>query len=238
MRNILLVFLLTFCLTEINYSFSQQNNFNTWNELLSKNVNKDGIVNYKNLKKESAKLDEIIQNIKKNSPENSWSNNEKKAFWINAYNVFTVKLILDKYPLKSIKDLSFGGKSAWDYKWIEIGESKLSLNDIENTKLRKAFNDPRIHFLINCASFSCPIILNKAITSENVESLLIQQTKSFLNDKKRNKISEEKAEISELFSWYKEDFGDIIKFINKYSTVKLNEKANISYLPYNWNLNE
>ena len=218
--------------------FCQQTNNEIWTNLLKKYVSSDGKVNYKGLKKESKKVDEYISQLKKNIPLTTWSSNEKKAYWINTYNAFTIKLVLEKYPLKSIKDLTFNGKSAWDYKWIEIGENKLSLNDIENNKLRKNFNDPRIHFILNCASFSCPLLLNKAFTSENIDDLLTQQTKIFINDKLKNKITSSKIEISEIFSWYKEDFENVIMFLNKYSSVKIDEKATITYLPYNWSLND
>lgn len=217
---------------------AQKPNHDNWSALLKKYVSGEGKVNYKGLKKDVAKVDAYIDDLKKNTPEGSWNSNEKKAYWINAYNAFTVKLILNKYPLASIKDLSFEGKSAWDYKWIELGGNKLSLNDIENNKLREGFKDARIHFVINCASYSCPVLLNKAITAENIEELLTAQTKRFLADKTRNKIAADKVQVSELFKWYSKDFGDLITFLNKYASVKINADAAISYMEYKWTINE
>jgi hypothetical protein len=236
MKNLIYITFLAFSFSQ--FSIAGQPNHDNWSNLLKKYVSSEGKVNYKGFKKEESKVDDYIADLKKNDIESSWSSNEKKAYWINAYNAFTIKLILTKYPLKSITDLKFDGKSAWDYKWIELGGSKLSLNDIEKTKLIKGFGDARVHFLINCASFSCPILINKAITSSNVESLLSSQTKKFFSDKSRNKISEDKIEVSEIFKWYKDDFGNVIDFINKYSSVKVKSDASISYMNYNWNLNE
>lgn len=234
MKNLLLLAALTF----FGFSYADKPNHDNWSALLKKHVSADGKVSYKGLKKDLSSVDAYIADLKKNAPEASWTSNEKKAYWINAYNAFTVKLILNKYPVKSIKDLKFDGKSAWDYKWIEIGDAKLSLNDIENKKLREAFKDPRIHFVINCASYSCPILLNKAVTADKVDAMLTEQTKKFLADKTRNKITAEKVEVSELFKWYADDFGDLITFLNKYAAVKIKSDAPISYLTYNWNINE
>jgi hypothetical protein len=219
-------------------TFSQSLNHTIWNDLLKKHVSKEGKVNYKELKKEKEKLEEYYKELKKYSPVNSWSENENKAYWINAYNFFTIKIIIDKYPLKSIKDINIKGKSAWDHKWIELNNEMLSLNDIEHNKLRKIYNDPRIHFLLNCGSFSCPILFNEAINFNNIEKLLEQQTKKFLSDQNRNKITLDNAEISEIFNWYKEDFGSLVKFINKYHNVNIDENTKISFLKYNWSLNE
>lgn len=219
-------------------AFAEKPNHENWSVLLKKYVNAEGKVNYKGLKKDISKVDDYIEDLKKNAPESAWSNSEKKAYWINAYNVFTIKLILTKYPIKSITDIKTDGKDAWTHKWIEIGGAKLSLNDIEKTKLIKGFGDARVHFLINCASFSCPILINKAVTADNVEKLLGEQTKKFFADKSRNKISADKIEISEIFKWYKDDFGDVLEFINKHSAVKVNKDAEIKYMNYNWNINE
>ncbi|MFT6716812.1 MAG: hypothetical protein ACJA0Q_001460, partial [Saprospiraceae bacterium] len=169
--------------------------------------------------------------------EKIWSKNEQLAFWINAYNAFTVKLILNNYPTKSINDLT----KPWDEKFFSIGGIKMNLNHIEHKILRVKFKEPRIHFAIVCASFSCPKLSNKAFTAKNVQVQLATLTKGFVNDTKRNKITANKIEISEIFNWFKGDFtkkGSLIEFLNKYSNVKINAKAKVSHLKYNWSLNE
>ncbi len=219
-------------------AFAGKPNHDNWNALLKKHVNSSGKVNYANFKKDMTLLDAYITDLKTNTVASDWSANEKKAYWINVYNAHTIKLVLTKYPIKSINDLKFDGKSAFDYKWIEIGGAKLSLNDLESTKLRTPFKDPRIHFAINCASGSCPILLNKAFTADNVEASLTDLTKKFLADKTRNKISKDKLEVSKIFEWYKDDFTGVTTFISKYSGVTVSSKATITYLEYDWSLNK
>ena len=169
-------------------------------------------------------------------PNNSnWSKDEKLAFWINAYNAYTIKLINDNWPLKSIKDI----ENPWTGNLYPVGGEFVSLNDIEHKVLRK-MQEPRVHFAIVCASYSCPKLLNEAYTADKIESQLSAQTKSFVNDTKRNKITASKAELSEIFNWFKSDFtanGTLIEFINKYSTVQINKDAKISHLTYDWSLN-
>lgn len=207
-----------------------------WNELLKKYVSTSGSVNYKGFKTDKLKLEAYIDELQKNAPQSSWSKNKKMAYWINVYNVFTVKLIVDNYPTTSITKLE-GGKP-WDKKFIAIAGKSYSLGDVENNILRK-MGDARIHFAINCASVSCPILLNKAYTETNVQALLKQQTKGFLNNTSKNKISENSAQLSKIFEWYAADFesyGGVLGFIGKYKTVSTSAK--ITYLEYDWNLNE
>ena len=209
-----------------------------WNSLLKVNVSNAGNVNYKGFQKSEAKLDAYLNSISNGSYDDKiWSKNEQLAFWINAYNAFTVKLILNNYPTKSINDIT----SPWDKKFFKIGGTKMNLNQIEHKILRVKFNEPRIHFAIVCASFSCPKLHNEAFTGKNTQSLLASLTKGFVNDTKRNKIAADKIQISELFNWFKGDFtkkSSLIEFLNQYSNVKINANAKVSHLPYNWSLNE
>jgi len=211
-----------------------------FNSFLAKNVSSSGVVNYAGMKADRAGLDSYLSYLESTTPDSSWSANKTKAFWINAYNAYTIDLILDNYPLKSITDLSFSGSSAWDYKFANIGGKKYSLNYIEKDYLLPTFNDPRIHVGVNCASFSCPQLANFAFTESNVDAKLESLMKVFINDTSRNKLSEKKVQISEIFKWYPSDFtanGTIIDYINKYANTPVSAKAKISYLPYNWNLN-
>lgn len=213
-----------------------------WDALVQQHVSSSGIVDYKGFKRDQAKLSAYLKELESNVPKASWSKNESMAYWINAYNAYTVQLMVNKYPLKSITDLKFNGKSAWDYKWIKIGTETLSLNDIEHIKLRKNYSDPRIHFAVNCASFSCPVLLNSAYKADKLSTQLETQAKVFINDPKRNQINTNGGKISKIFEWYKDDFTSngksIIDYINRYSKTKIKPGSNISYLNYNWNLNE
>ena len=232
------LFTFIFLLTSISISFAAKPSHSEWDELLKKHVNGSGKVNYTNFKKDVAKLDAYIKILKDNAPESDWSANEKKAFWINCYNAHAIKLVISKNVTKSINDLKVDGKGAFDYDFIEVGGTKMSLNDLETNKLRKAFKDGRIHFAVNCASISCPTLYNKAFTADNVESNLSMLAKKFISDKSRNKISADKAELSKIFDWYKEDFGNVVDFINKYSSLKMKAETKITYLEYDWNLNK
>lgn len=212
--------------------------YQAFDELLKKYVSDKGNVNYKGFKSESAKLDEFCKLLEANPPKDSWTTAQKKAFWINAYNAMIIKLVIKHYPVTSVKKVVKAGKP-WNLKFFKIGDIE-DLDGIEHKILRK-MGDPKIHVGINCASFSCPKLNNKAFTADNVDSELEALMKVFVNDPTKNKITAGKLELSEIFNWFKEDFtkkGTLIEFLNKYSTVKINSSASISHMKYNWNLNE
>ncbi|MFK7813026.1 MAG: DUF547 domain-containing protein [Maribacter sp.] len=207
-----------------------------WNSLLSKYVNDKGDVNYKAFQNDSAALNEYLNFLAENSPVKGWSKNEKLAYYINLYNAATVKLILDNYPTNSIKDI----KNPWGKDWVKTGDGLISLGDIEHKILRE-MNEPRIHFAINCASYSCPKLLNKAFTASKMEAQLQSVTLDFINDKSRNIISKEKLQLSNIFKWYKKDFtenGSLADYIKPYTAIEIDADTNIDYLKYDWNLNE
>ena len=207
-----------------------------WNALLTANVSNTGKVNYNGFKGSQTKLNAYLDKLKSNPPVASWSRNEKMAYWINAYNAFTVKKIVDNYPLGSIQELS-GGK-VWDDKWINIGDKSYSLNEIENGILRPTYKDARIHFAVNCAAKSCPSLHNRAFTAGNIESKLASLTKKFVNNADFNTITAGKVTVSKIFDWYASDFGDLKEFLNKYSNTPINADAAVDYTEYNWSLNE
>ena len=208
----------------------------SWNSLLKKYVDNDGNVNYKSFKNDDAKLQTYLDFLAKNKPTADWSKNEKLAYYINLYNAATVKLILDNYPTKSIKYL----RSPWGKKWVKIGDKLHSLGGIEHKILRK-MNEPRIHFAINCASYSCPKLVNSAFTANKMEEQLVKATKDFINDTTRNQFNDSNAKLSEIFKWYKGDFtedGTVLEYINKHGGKPIDTKSKISYLNYDWSLNE
>ncbi|HCM76457.1 MAG TPA: DUF547 domain-containing protein [Cytophagales bacterium] len=216
-----------------------------FDKLLKIHVLEDGRVNYKGFIKDSVEFNKYLKTLSKNPPnEKTWSTNEIKAFWINAYNAFTIKLIIDNYPVKSIKDLGgsiYKVNTPWDIQFIKIGNETYDLNNIEHGKLRRAYNDPRIHFAVVCASKSCPKLFNEAFNAARLEQQLDQAGRDFLSNSFRNKITSQKAEISSIFKWYKGDFtekGSLIDFLNKYAPVTINSNASISYLDYDWSLND
>jgi hypothetical protein len=207
-----------------------------WDELLKKYVDDSGGVNYAALKKERNQLKGYLSYLGQHVPDPSAvSEEERLAYWINVYNAFTVELILEHYPLKSIRDIGDG--NPWDAKWIDLGGKKYSLNQIEHEIIRPRFGEPRIHFAVNCAAKSCPPLLNTAWTGENLSANLQEVTEAFINNSSYNKISRSRLSLSRIFDWYEEDFESIAGFVSKYAHIAVNSNAKISYLEYDWALN-
>ncbi len=218
-------------------SFGQNVDYKNYASFLKKYVSNSGNVNYDKIKTNKSELETIVNQFTEAKPSDKWSKNEKMAYYINIYNVFTIKAIIDNYPTKSIKDIS----NVWDKKTISQGKILYSLSEIENKILRK-MGDSRIHFAINCASYSCPKLENEVFVSEKLEKQLEKATNEFVNDKSKNTISEKEIKISNIFDWYsgdfKDDAGSVIDFLNKYSITKIDKKAKTKYLDYNWSLNK
>lgn len=223
-------------------SLQAQPSHSSFDALLKKHVSASGIVDYKGFKADKAQLTSYLNLLSKEYPSSKWSEKERMVFWINAYNAYTIKAIIDHYPVKSITEIKpSGAESVWKLKNINIGGKKVSLDAIENEILRVEFDEPRIHFAINCASVSCPPLRNEAFVADRLEAQLTEQTRKFFKDTSRNKLSASSAQLSQIFNWFKADFtkhGSLVDFVNKYSSVKLNKDAKITYLEYDWNLNE
>jgi Protein of unknown function, DUF547 len=217
-----------------------------WDALVKKHVGADGFVDYKGFILDSLALNKYLNLLETAHPsDKNWSRNEQMAYWINAYNAYTVQLIVRNYPVKSIKDIKRGlafVNSVWDIKFIKIQGYTYDLNNIEHNILRPVFKDARIHAAVNCASYSCPKLLNEAYTPDKLEAQLDLSMRNFVNDPLRNRITAEKAEISEIFKWFSGDFerdaATVRAFLNRYAAVKLTEKTPIGHLDYNWALNE
>lgn len=213
----------------------QKVDYSTWDKLLKKYVDDQGNVDYKNFRKEIGLLNSYLEQQTKNPVSEYDTKESKLVYYINLYNAATVKLILDNYPLGSIKDL----KGPWNRQVVTIRNKQLSLGDIEHNILRK-MDEPRIHFAINCASYSCPKLLNEAFTVEKLEDLLEKSARTFVNDPKRNVITKEKAMLSQIFKWYKKDFTNKVSltdYINQYSTIKITKETSIEFINYDWRLN-
>jgi hypothetical protein len=181
---------------------------------------------------------------------------EVMAFWINAYNLLTLDLILRHYPLKSIKDIRRDKR--WFWKGWVISGKKVSLDEIEHQILRP-MGDPRIHFAINCASVSCPVLSDKLYDGNDLDIQLTEATRVFLRDQMRGMTFKTRNSflgfgepitevyISKLFNWFAEDFdvipGGVLGFIRRYATDEMNiklkgfESSDLRFLSYDWNLN-
>jgi hypothetical protein len=216
-----------------------------WTALLKKHVGADGLVDYQGFVRDSLLLNSYLDLLATHHPAKHWTREQQMAYWINAYNAFTVKLIVDHYPVASIKDIKRGipfVNSVWDVKFIRIGSETYDLNVIEHQILRKEFGDARIHAAINCASISCPQLRNAAYVAEELDKQLDAAMSLFINDPTRNKVSSGSAELSAIFNWFSGDFkdnaGSVRDFVNQFAKTKLLENGKISYMDYNWSLND
>ncbi len=231
--------LLSACLFSFHLITAQTNHatlHQPFDVLLQKYVSEAGQVNYTGLKADKKELNAYCKLLAGNPVLDTWSKEEKMAYWINAYNAFTLKLIVDNYPTKSI--MNFDGGKTWDVRRIKLGNQKYSLNNIENDILRPQFKDPRIHFAVNCAAKGCPPLWNHAFTAENLEATLEARTKAFVNNPRYNEIHTNDVKISKIFEWYAADFGDIKNFLNQHSKTWIKRSASVVFMDYDWGLNE
>ncbi|WNJ21425.1 DUF547 domain-containing protein [Pontibacter sp. G13] len=214
-----------------------------WSAQLGKYIQSDGSVDYQAWQENRDTLDLYVESLLANPPAPETPEDVQLAHWINAYNALTIQLILNNYPLKSIKDLDKIPyvSTVWHNKLYEINGLPISLNNIEHQILRQQFDEPRIHFAINCASVSCPVLRPEAYFPESLDQQLEEQAHAFFASSQRNIITQDEIQISKIFLWFQEDFtrhGELWEFINTYSEVELGSDTKISYLNYDWNLND
>lgn len=217
-----------------------------WTTLLQAHVNDQGAVDYQGFQADSVRLYRYLEVLSNHPPADSWTREERLAYWINAYNAFTVQLIVQHYPVKSIKDLHPTPylpltNTVWHRKFFSIGGKPMTLNAIEHKILRVKFEEPRIHFAIVCASISCPQLRREAYEADRIDEQLTAQARAFLADERRNIIRSDQLQLSSIFSWFRSDFtkkGSLQDFVNAYISVEVQEDAKISFLDYDWSLNE
>lgn len=206
-----------------------------FNVLLQKYVTDNGLVDYAGMTRDKQLLSKYIKSLEGPFEMDSWTTNQKLAYWINVYNAYTIQLILDNYPVSSIRQL-YNGKP-WSEPFVLANNTYYTLDELEKKVIIKRFGDSRVHFALNCAAKSCPPLWNAAYTGENVEILLDRRTRDFINSR-HNQIDKTKTVLSPLFQWYSEDFGDLIDFINQYSPVTVTHDTKISFSQYDWSLNK
>jgi hypothetical protein len=222
-----------------------------FNRLLKKHVDDRGLVNYRAFKTDSVPLNSYLMQLSRNPPAANWPKNEQIAYWVNAYNAFTIRLILDHYPVKSIKDIGPAVQikrvnTPWSRKFFAIGGTAMSLDSIEHGILRKNYADfpnwPRIHFTLVCAARSCPRLRNEAYTAQKLAAQLDDQGRDFLNTPAKNNVGPDQAQLSKYFVWYKADWEangqSVMAWVNRYATGKLRADTRITFLDYDWTLNE
>jgi hypothetical protein len=229
-----------------------------WSEVLSAHVRGGGF-DYKKLKDDRAKLDAYLGSLETVMPEEfaGWKRAQQFAYWIDAYNAYVVRRVVDAYPIASIEELGEGKTAVWDQEFIplsrlfpEAGDRKLTLNDVENRILRPKFKDARVHVALSCASRGCPPILAEAFVAERLEKQLDAQVARWLADPERNRFDKKSGKIvvSKIFDWFQEDFardaGSVQAWIaarapeSERAWLSSAEGLKIEFLDYSWKLNE
>jgi Protein of unknown function, DUF547 len=175
---------------------------------------------------------------------------EQLAYWVNLYNAVTVRTVLDRYPVKSIRDISLGGGlfqvGPWGAKLVTVKGERLSLDDIEHRILRPLWRDPRIHYVVNCASLGCPHLPAAPLTGANAEAALEAAARAYINHPRGATLQNGRLVVSRIYRWYREDFGEseaaVIAHIRRYALPPLAAQlAGISAVDryeYDWSLND
>ncbi len=234
---------LTLCLVFALFTVSAQASVDhaLFNDVLKLYV-VNGAVDYPSIKKDE-RFAAYLKTISAVKPAKIKDDQDRLAFWINAYNAFTIKLVLDHFPVQSIRDIKQGETGPWDVVGIEIGGRQYSLNQIEHEIIRKEFDEPRIHMALVCAAISCPPLRSEAYTGRRLDTQLEDNARIFLRDKSKNDYDEASntLHLSELFSWYGSDFvkkyGSAEKFVVNALAIRPATPPTIKFLPYDWSLN-
>lgn len=214
-----------------------------WDSLLQAHVNAAGVVDYLGFQADSLRLRTYLRHLAQHHPHPGWTREQQLAYWINAYNAFTVELVCRHYPIASIKAIRPGipfVNSVWDLKFIHLSGRDYDLNNIEHGILRRQFQEPRIHFVLNCASQSCPVLHYRAYTAEGLAAQLEEATQRFLGDPQRNKLQAEQWSLSRLFFWYGGDFkgqGGVKAFVARHTALSP-PSGPLRYLDYDWSIND
>lgn len=235
--------------------FSKQTiNYSSWKLFLKRYVSTSqagvNLVDYKKVtQKDRHLLDGFIKYLSQIKIDH-YTRPVQEAYWINLYNALTIKVILDHYPVGSILKIHISpgwfSIGPWGKKLIQVEGEKLSLNDIEHRILRPIWGDPRIHYTINCASYSCPNLHRIPYTGKNIKRLLDVAASQYINSPRGVTIQSGKLNVSSIFVWFKQDFGgttqDVINHMMLYAKPDLKKKLQkfhrISEDHYNWSLNE
>lgn len=254
--------LLLFCLLYVSAATAFDSNHSDWTALLQKHVQWNAVgtasgVDYAGFARDRAALKGYLDALTAVTRDefDRWPIHERQAFLINAYNAYTVELVLTRYPdLASIKDLGGWFSSPWKQVFFQLLGAERSLDEVEHKLLRGApgFDEPRIHFAVNCASIGCPALRPEAYVADRLDSQLEDQTRRFLRDRTRNHYTAEGSVlvVSKIFDWYKQDFihDNVFNFLQVYADEltddpkagrKLSSGAFVvDYSDYDWRLNQ
>ena len=223
-----------------------------WDGFLAKYVrtHPDGInrVDYANVAAGDKAVLENYLEVLQATPVSRFNRNEQRAFWINLYNALTVHVVLEHYPVVSIRDIRSGlfSSGPWGLDLARVEGEALTLDDIEHRILRPVWRDPRLHYAVNCASLGCPNLLPTAFTAQNTEQQLDFAASAFINHPRGAAVVDGRLQVSSIFDWFVEDFGGddagVIAHLRQHADPALSESlANITSVSdddYDWQLND
>jgi hypothetical protein len=238
--------------------------YDTYRAALMAFVDARGLVDYASLKNQRGDLDDFIIYLEHLDPKTcaKWSENERLALWINAYNALTLRAIIDNYPIHPATPNGAYPKNSirqihgvWDFNRVNVMGQSITLGYIETKILRHDFHDPRIHVALVCAAVSCPILRNEPYEGAKLDAQLDDQARRFLADPRQFRIDRatKDVRVSEIFRWYAEDFAPanaadkpragLVAFVSKYGSTEARsyiatDEYRITYAPYDWTLNE
>jgi hypothetical protein len=199
----------------------------------------EGLIDYSKISQNSGDIEKLYLDVG-TMDLNKATANEQKAFYINAYNIVVIYSIVRNYPVASPMDV----KGFFDKTTHDIAAERLTLNELENQKLRQIYNDGRLHFALVCAAKSCPPLAASAFTPDKIEGQLNERTRFALNDNTWIKVhpKQKKVEVSQIFEWYKDDFAStgsgLINWINQFRIEKIPVGYTVSFYEYDWSLNK
>lgn len=225
-----------------------------WAKVLQTVVDENGLVDYARLQKHPAVLNAYLQTLAQNDPDRL-PEQERLAYWINAYNAYTLKLIIENYPVRSILRITplpiSGFSSAWDLTSVTIGGKKYTLAQLEHDIIRQEFKEPRIHFALVCAAQSCPKLRREPYSGMQLDEQLQEQAVDFLTDQRKNQLASDQGTIalSRIFEWFKADFEQNGQSVQAYlaqffpyedalRTKLSRNEFRVRYVPYHWGLNQ
>ena len=251
-KNILIIFIIVFIVFYINVN-SSSDQFDEWTkkyDKILKSYIKPGelkgislnLVDYKGLR-ENKEIEKLESDLSKLPSVKNQPVKKQLAFWINTYNFLTIVKIIRNPGLKSIRNLNKGLTTVWQQTAGIINNEKITLDQIEHEIIRKEFNEPRIHFAVNCASISCPDLRTEAYFPDNLDKQLEDQLLKTLDNQKKGMLIDHKKRIiylSKIFSWYSADFSDNVKLWLKNKNIindEVFEKYTVKYFNYDWDLN-
>lgn len=228
-----------------------------WTSVLGVHL-RDGRFDYGALGEARGELDQYLLDLRAVTRADfaTWTREQRYAYWINAYNAFTVHLVLSRYPIESIQDIGTKAAPVWKKEFVPLGHlwgegttDLISLDTLEHRILRPQFEDARVHAAVNCASESCPPLSPEAFRAEALEAQLDARARAWLADAALNRFDAEarRAEVSAIFEWFAGDFardaGSVEAWIARYGPASASwmadgEEVELRHLPYSWKLND